>query len=166
MKARTARISQLHGQSLGKVARYSTRLMGFDGFFEKRQEGYAGIAAEAMDLIERMLGECGPDQEAINLLISRPEPNIRCAAVKITGDEEDGVSGCTFGRRACERGGIDLVASRCLPTDPVDRRNELRGISACVGFPIKVVLNVYALPAWAVFNIANDRLRNPTHSVG
>jgi hypothetical protein len=32
---------------------------GFDGFFEKRQEGYAGLAAEAMDLIERMLEEFG-----------------------------------------------------------------------------------------------------------
>ncbi|NEH35731.1 hypothetical protein [Rhizobium ruizarguesonis] len=32
---------------------------GFDGFFEKRQEGYAGLAAEAMDLIERMLEDFG-----------------------------------------------------------------------------------------------------------
>ncbi|MGO7091815.1 hypothetical protein AB9E14_28055 [Rhizobium leguminosarum] len=32
---------------------------GFDGFFEKRQEGYAGLAAEAMDLIERMLEKFG-----------------------------------------------------------------------------------------------------------
>ncbi|MBY5445951.1 hypothetical protein HFO93_21205 [Rhizobium leguminosarum] len=32
---------------------------GYDGFFEKRQEGYAGLAAEAMDLIERMLEEFG-----------------------------------------------------------------------------------------------------------
>ncbi|MGO7748590.1 hypothetical protein ACC677_38280, partial [Rhizobium ruizarguesonis] len=32
---------------------------GFDGFFEKRQEGYSGLAAEAMDLIERMLEEFG-----------------------------------------------------------------------------------------------------------
>lgn len=30
---------------------------GYDGFFERRQEGYAGLAAEAMDLIERMLEE-------------------------------------------------------------------------------------------------------------
>ncbi|MDM9627613.1 hypothetical protein QTL95_17055 [Rhizobium sp. S152] len=28
---------------------------GYDGFFERRQEGYAGLAAEAMDIIERML---------------------------------------------------------------------------------------------------------------
>ncbi|MHC2485529.1 hypothetical protein [Rhizobium leguminosarum] len=32
---------------------------GFDGFFKKRQEGYAGLAAEAMDLIERMLEKFG-----------------------------------------------------------------------------------------------------------
>ncbi|MBY5359613.1 hypothetical protein HFO97_06370 [Rhizobium leguminosarum] len=32
---------------------------GYDGFFEKRQEGYAGLAAEAMDLIERMLQAFG-----------------------------------------------------------------------------------------------------------
>lgn len=30
---------------------------GYDGFFERRQEGYAGLAAEAMDIIERMLEE-------------------------------------------------------------------------------------------------------------
>lgn len=30
---------------------------GYDGFFERRQEGYAGLAAEAMDIIERMLVE-------------------------------------------------------------------------------------------------------------
>lgn len=29
----------------------------YDGFFERRQEGYAGLAAEALDLIERMLEE-------------------------------------------------------------------------------------------------------------
>jgi hypothetical protein len=39
--------------------------MRFDGFFEKRQEGYAGLGAEAMDLIERMLEEFGPGQDAI-----------------------------------------------------------------------------------------------------
>lgn len=32
---------------------------GYDGFFEKRQEGYAGLAAEAIDLIERMLEQFG-----------------------------------------------------------------------------------------------------------
>ncbi|NKL21806.1 hypothetical protein [Rhizobium leguminosarum] len=30
---------------------------GFDSFFERRQEGYAGLAAEAMDIIERLLEE-------------------------------------------------------------------------------------------------------------
>jgi hypothetical protein len=30
---------------------------GYNGFFERRQEGYAGLAAEAMDIIERMLEE-------------------------------------------------------------------------------------------------------------
>ncbi len=30
---------------------------GYDGFFERRQEGYAGLAAEAMDIIKRMLEE-------------------------------------------------------------------------------------------------------------
>ncbi|RWY64672.1 hypothetical protein [Rhizobium sp. WSM1325] len=30
---------------------------GYDGFFERRREGYAGLAAEAMDIIERMLEE-------------------------------------------------------------------------------------------------------------
>lgn len=30
---------------------------GYDGFFERRQQGYAGLAAEAMDIIERMLEE-------------------------------------------------------------------------------------------------------------
>ncbi len=30
---------------------------GFDSFFERRQEGYAGLAAEAMDIMERLLGE-------------------------------------------------------------------------------------------------------------
>ena len=30
---------------------------GYDGFFERRQEGYAGLATEAMDIIERMLEE-------------------------------------------------------------------------------------------------------------
>lgn len=29
---------------------------GYDGFFERRQEGYARLAATAMDLIERLLG--------------------------------------------------------------------------------------------------------------
>jgi hypothetical protein len=32
---------------------------GYNGFFEKRQEGYASLAAEAMDLVERMLEEFG-----------------------------------------------------------------------------------------------------------
>lgn len=30
---------------------------GYGGFFERRQEGYAGLAAEAMDIIEHMLEE-------------------------------------------------------------------------------------------------------------
>ncbi|MBY5905436.1 hypothetical protein HFO88_34845 [Rhizobium leguminosarum] len=53
---------------------------GFDGFFEKRQEGYAGLAAEAMDLIERMFEKFGltlptkPDYYRQREGIAEPDP--------------------------------------------------------------------------------------------
>nr|AOO90294.1 hypothetical protein [Rhizobium leguminosarum bv. trifolii] len=53
---------------------------GFDGFFEKRQEGYADLAAEAMDLIERMLEKFGltlptkPDYYRQREGIAEPDP--------------------------------------------------------------------------------------------